>query len=474
MRIREVYTIIVFIIIASLDNAAIALIPAILPSVAQGVDIPPTMAGIISFAVAVVTFVTAITSFIWGYWGDKYNRKKLLLYGTIIWATFIFLTTFSQNFTQLLIFQLCAGFGLGCIASVGFSIIVDFVSPARRGLVLSLWGVSQGVGSTTGYILAVVLNVRFGWNSAFWVLSLITFGFILAYFFTVEPERGAKEEELQKMFKSGMTYDYHINRNELKIILGIKTNRFIILQGLFAQIGWGGLQLLPAVLIYRLIAQGVPETPAGIIGPLIAGFFQIGGIFSIFWGWLGDRYQKKTLKSRPIISAFGLLIGLSLLITVLLTPFQLVGVPDTSDFGLILGYIGTQLITNPLFIMTFLCALFAAVCTSAESPNFFALVGDINLPEHRGTMYGFANFMNGIGRSTGLILLPIIQLALVAQFPLDSAWTLALIFALCSFIPAGFCYIAAISTAPSDILNQKKKLTERAEMKLEDQSKDGN
>ena len=63
-----------------------------------------------------------------------------------------------------------------------------------------------------------------------------------------------------------------------------------------------------------------------------------------------------TLKSRPIISAFGLLIGLSLLITVLLTPFQLVGVPDTSDFGLILGYIGTQLITNPLFIMTFLCA----------------------------------------------------------------------------------------------------------------------
>jgi MFS family permease len=469
MKKGEIYTIIVFIIIASLDNAAIALIPAILPSVAEGVHIAPEMAGLISFAVAAVTFVTAFTSFFWGYWGDKYSRKKLLLYGTIIWAFFIFLSYFSQTFWQLFIFQMCAGLGLGCIASVGFSIIVDFVSPSRRGLILSLWGLSQGIGSAGGYILAVVMNAKFGWNSAFLVLGLITFGFVIAYFFTVEPERGASEDELKALFKSGMTYDYRITSKEVKYILKIKTNKFIILQGFFAQIGWGGMQLLPTVLIYKLLMQGVPDNPADIIGPLIAGLFQIGGIFSIFWGWFGDKKQKKTLKARPMIAAMGLLIGVCLLIAMLLNPFQLVGVPDTNDFGILFGYIGTQFASNLLFVLAILSACCAVLFTSAESPNFFALVSDINFPEHRGTMYGFANFINGIGRTLGLIILPGIQLGLVVYLPLEVSWIYALIFTILFFIPGGCCYIAAIRTAPSDIISLKKQLAARADLQLEEQ-----
>lgn len=461
MKPREIYTVIVFIIIASLDNAALALIPAILPSVATGVNITPEMAGIISFAVAVVTFVTALTSFFWGYYGDKYSRKKLLLYGTIIWATFIFLTTFSQNFAQLFIFQLLAGVGLGCIASVGFSIIVDFVSPKRRGLILSLWGLSQGVGSTLGYILAVYFNATLGWNSVFWILSLITFGFVFAYFFTVEPERGRSEEELQKLFQSGEVYEYKVRREDIGYILGVRTNRYLILQGLFAQVGWGGLQLLPTVFIYKLLAQGVLEAPANVIGPLIAGLFQIGGVFSILFGWLGDKYQGRTLKARPIISAIGVILGIPLVIGMLLIPFQLPSVPNTDDFGVLLGYIAGQLISNPLFILTFICALLAAIFSSADSPNFFALVGDVNLPEHRGTMFGFANFINGIGRSLGLVVLPGIQLVLILFLPLEWSWIWALIFTLLFFIPTGICYLVTIRTAPSDIITVKEILAKR-------------
>jgi len=461
MKKQEAYTILVFIIIASLDNAALALIPAILPSVAAGVHVTPEMASIISFAVAIVTVVTAATSFLWGYWGDKYSRKKLMLYGTIIWATFIGLTTFSQNFAQLFIFQLLAGVGLGCIASVGFSIIVDFVSPGRRGLILSLWGLSQGAGSAIGYMMAVILNVRFGWNASFWMLSLIAFGFVVAYFFTVEPERGATEEELKELFKSGNTYDYKVTRNDLGYIWGIRTNRFLMFQGLFAQVGWGGIQNLPAVFIYKLLAQGVPDTPAKVIGPIIAGMFQLGGVFSIIFGWLGDKYQKRTLRSRPIISAIGVLIGIPLLIGMLMIPFQLAGVPNTDDLGIILAYMSKQLISNPLFILTFLMALLAAIFSSADSPNFFALVGDVNLPEHRGTMFGFSNFINGIGRSLGLVVLPGVQLVLVIFLPLELSWVYALIFTLLFFIPAGLCYVFTVRTAPPDIMMVKQILAAR-------------
>ena len=36
--------------------------------------------------------------------------------------------------------------GLGSVASIGFSVISDFISPRRRGLAMSLWGLSQGAG----------------------------------------------------------------------------------------------------------------------------------------------------------------------------------------------------------------------------------------------------------------------------------------------------------------------------------------
>lgn len=461
MKKRESYTIIVFIIIAALDNAALALVPAILKSVAQGLGVPEVAEAIIAFPVALITLITAVTSFFWGYYGDKYSRKKLLLYGTILWATFIFLTTFSQNYGQFILFLSLAGIGLGCIASVGFSVIVDFVSPARRGLALSLWGLSQGVGSGFGYAIAVIFNVRFGWNSVFLILSSITFGFVIAYFFTVEPKRGATEKELQDLFNSGRSYDYRIKREDLTKITKIKTNKLLILQGLFAQVGWGGIQLLPVVLINKLLAQSVPADPAKVIGPLIAAFFQIGGIVSILFGYLGDRYQRRTLKARPLISALGVLLGIPLMLAMIFIPFQLTGVPNTNNIGEILGYLGGQLVSNPLFLVTFIIAIFAAICASADAPNFFALVGDVNAPEHRGAMFGFANFVNGLGRTGGLLICMGMQLFLVTFLPLHLAWTYALGFTFLFFIPAGICYLFAVRTVPRDVKNVKKLLAKR-------------
>ncbi len=481
MKKREFYTVVVFIVIASLDNAALALIPAIIPSIAEGVHVSPEMAGIISFAVAIVNFITAVTSFFWGYWGDKYSRKKLLIYGTILWVIFIFLTAFAQNFAQLFIYQLLAGVGLGCIASVGFSVIVDFVSPRRRGLALSLWGMSQGAGAAMGYLMAVIFNVQFGWNACFWILSAITVGFVIAYFFTVEPERGATEEELQDLFKSEMTYDYRINREDLRYILKIKTNRYLILQGLFAQVGWGGIQLLPTVLTFKIMATGVPEAPAEVIGPFLAGMFQVGGVFSILFGWLGDRYQRKTLKARSLISAIGVFLGIPLLIAMVLIPFQLTGVPNTDNLTEIIGYVNNLFFTNPLFLLAFILALFAAIFSSADAPNFFALVGDVNLPEHRGTMFGFSNFINGIGRAAGLVVLPTLQLMLGTQIwyysasghsflfvlSLDMSWILAFICTLLFFIPTGICYYFSARSAPTDIMRVKEILAKRAQTELE-------
>ncbi len=456
MKKGDLYTIINFIILASLDNAALALIPAINVKIASGLGIIDDST--IFLTVAIVTFVTAATSFMWGYFGDKYSRKKMLLYGSMIWAIFILLSGFVINFWMLFIFQLLAGFGLGCIASVGFSIIVDFVSPQRRGLALSLWGMSQGVGSFLGYGIAILFATSISWNAPFIILAIIEFGFIGLFFFTTEPQRGATEEEIK-----GHEYDYIIKKEDLKIIFNIKTNKYLILQGLFAQVVWGALQTLPGVFTHKLLAQGVLEDPATIIGGVIAGLFQLGAIFSILFGWIGDKFHKKTLSARPIISAIGVFMGIPLFIGALLVPFQLAAVPNTNDTTSIIIYMLGQMVFNPLFFIVFIFAFFAAICMSADSPNFFALVGDINLPEHRGTIFGFSNFINGLGRSTGLIIIPVLVLSLEKIFPDPLNWVMSMIFVQLFFIPTGIFYALAAKTAPKDILEVKAKMKERAQ-----------
>ena len=56
---------------------------------------------------------------------------------------------------------LAAALGLGAVASVGYSVVTDLVPPHRRGLVMGLWGLSQGVGSLAGVatFVAVMLVI---------------------------------------------------------------------------------------------------------------------------------------------------------------------------------------------------------------------------------------------------------------------------------------------------------------------------
>ena len=77
------YTIVVFVILASLDNAALAMIPSMALSVSDALD---TSTGAIGAMTGATILVTAVTAVGWGYAGDSRTRKPLLFWGTIIWA----------------------------------------------------------------------------------------------------------------------------------------------------------------------------------------------------------------------------------------------------------------------------------------------------------------------------------------------------------------------------------------------------
>src|SRR5688572_29317100 len=80
---RRQYTIVVFVVLASLDNVAAGLVPPLYQPIAREMDVSEAAIGAVT---AVAFLVTAVASVAWAYLGDRSDRKPLLMIGTLAWA----------------------------------------------------------------------------------------------------------------------------------------------------------------------------------------------------------------------------------------------------------------------------------------------------------------------------------------------------------------------------------------------------
>ncbi len=452
----KAFTITVFIILASIDNSVLDMASSVYWAIRDELLIEPEFLGLVN---SILIWIVASMAIAWGYLGDRGNRKRLLLIGTLIWSGSLVFTPLVQDGTGWLACQVVAGVGLGCIASVGFSVISDFISPEKRGIAMSFWGLSQGIGTGIGKALAaIIVTDASRWWEPFFYVSLAGFAMVVLYFFTLDPKRGATEAELKDV-----DYDYRIRPADLVLILKKPTNLALLFQGLTAQVVWGSITWLPFVFTTKVASQGILPGTAGLVGNLIAGLFAIGGIFSILFGSIGDKLQKRTLKARPLISTIGVFAGIPLFIVMVTIPFDvsaLAGIDSVLD---VVGALLSQLLMNGPFLLMFMCALGAAAMMAADSPNWFALISDVNLPEHRGTVFGLGNFISGIGRGIGSLILPIISVAFTAIYPEPDnfIWSLAVVQLF--FLPTGVCYLVACFYVEKDLKDMKKVLADRAE-----------
>ena len=82
-RAHVIFTIVVFVVLASLDNAAIGAIPAMVKPLTSAFEVGESA---ITLLTGAQILVTALVGVAWGYAGDSRSRKQLLLWGTVIWA----------------------------------------------------------------------------------------------------------------------------------------------------------------------------------------------------------------------------------------------------------------------------------------------------------------------------------------------------------------------------------------------------
>ncbi|WP_194821547.1 MFS transporter [Micromonospora sp. S-DT3-3-22] len=455
---HRLYSVVVFVVLASLDNVAIGLVPPLYGPISGALGVPQRMLGLVT---AVSFLVSAVAAVAWAYVGDRTNRKPLLMVGTLVWAAGTGGSAFATGFPTFLAAQLVAAVGLGAVGSVGFSVVTDLISPRRRGLVMSFWGLSQGVGTLAGTLTGGLLGAT-DWRRPFLLLTVVGLAATVAYLLTYDIRRGQSEPELAAAIEAGVDYDYRITRADLPRILGRRTNRWLILQGLTAQAAFGSLVWLPVLFAERAQGQGYSTATAVVVGSVFATLFQLGGVFSIVGGLAGDALQRRTPRGRALVAAVGVLAALPFYLVLFFVPIR-IDVPDGGGTGAVVGAVLASVVTEPTVGLSLLTAVVALALTSANSPNWFALIADVNPPEHRGTVYSLGNLVNGVGRAAGNGLVGAAFHALRAAFPPPLNYAVGLAAFQLFFIPTGLMYWLASRTSPGDIAAVGDLLHDRAD-----------
>ncbi len=111
---------------------------------------------------------------------DILGRKKIFIYGILIYTVSSFFAGFSNSALMLIAFRALQGFGSAMIFGTGMAILTSVFPPNERGKVLGINVAAVYIGLSSGPFLGGFLTEYLGWRSIFFVN--VPVGFIVVAF----------------------------------------------------------------------------------------------------------------------------------------------------------------------------------------------------------------------------------------------------------------------------------------------------
>eukprot|EP00095_Tigriopus_kingsejongensis_P002484 maker-scaffold64_size435223-snap-gene-0.6 protein:Tk02484 transcript:maker-scaffold64_size435223-snap-gene-0.6-mRNA-1 annotation:"GI19157" len=146
-------------------------------------------AGLLQTAFIICYFASAP---VFGYLGDRYSRKWLMIVGMLAWSACTLIGTFMATYWPFLAFRAAIGFGEAGFTSIAPTVLGDLYADEGRSIVLACFYFAIPVGSGLGYIVGSGVGSLFGdWRWGLRVTPLLNVvAVILMVFFMEDPERG--------------------------------------------------------------------------------------------------------------------------------------------------------------------------------------------------------------------------------------------------------------------------------------------
>jgi MFS transporter, DHA1 family, multidrug resistance protein len=373
---RDIVALCVFIFMA--DSLSGIVIPTF-SIYAQGLGASLVLIGVLSSAVGITSMITAIPS---GMLSDRIGRRRVLLFGMIVWT--VALISFAIVDHPYLLFpgRILMGAAIILTFGIGAAYMGDITSGEERGPAFGLYATAMGLGFAVGPLIGGPIADNFGieWSYAFGAMVAIAGFFFGLRFLPHDPpheepaatESGTEEPEARTGFFQVLLYPPLLITS---VAVFLQSTAFM-----------GAIQNF-----FPLYGQNVAIISAGFIATMfsVRAFASTG--VRIPMGILAN-----TLTTSGVMTISLVIMGLSL-----------IGISQTTDTTLLTIFLALEGIG------------FGGFVTAGQ-----AFIAEISTNQTRGTAMGIYRMAASVGSAGGPVLLGVIA----------SQWSLGTVFLLTGIV----------------------------------------
>jgi MFS family permease len=281
---------VVLFVLNAVDELDRAVLAVSLDRIREDFGLSDATVGLLPLA---VVFITGLLSLPAGNLADRFNRTKILAYGSIIWGGAGLLAAGSRTFVQLFLTRALLGFGQGTINPTHASLLSDYYPVSVRGRVLGYHRAANPLGQVIGAVIGGAIVAAAGWRWGFVAAAIPGLAFGMLALTLREPKRG--EAELNEAIAANPLLADFLQepedawgfRRSLGTIFRIATLRNLIFANaafgftLFGIVFW-----LPALFERRF---GFTTEEAGLAFGLLA-------LAAFFGTWFGGPFADRNVR----------------------------------------------------------------------------------------------------------------------------------------------------------------------------------
>uniref|UniRef100_A0A8D8RGQ9 Protein spinster n=1 Tax=Cacopsylla melanoneura TaxID=428564 RepID=A0A8D8RGQ9_9HEMI len=276
-------------------------IAGVLTEIRNEFNIGEDMAGLLQTAFVLSYMICAP---VFGYLGDRYNRRYIMAFGVSLWCLMTFAGSFMSDYLPFLLFRSLVGIGEASYSTIAPTLISDLFLGDLRSQMLALFYFAIPIGSGLGYIVgSTAFSLMGTWPWSLRVTPVLGgVAVVLILFFMTDPERGEAEgraDEEPTSYKEDLRALWK-NPSFMFSTLGFTCVAFVT-----GALAWFGPHYLELGV---QLQEGHEKDTMDDIALKFGLITMLSGLIGVPLGsYLSQHLKHRHERADPLICAFGLL-----------------------------------------------------------------------------------------------------------------------------------------------------------------------
>lgn len=279
----------------------------------SSLHVSDTQFGLLTSVFIIVYMATAPA---FGRWGDRRSRTRLIALGIFIWSLATALGGLAGTVVMLFGARALVGVGEAAYGTIAPSLLADYYPRRYRGRVFSIFYAAIPLGSALGYVVAGLMDVHWGWRSAFFVAGAP--GLVLAALALrlYDPPRGAQDGAGDARVNGTHDRDRASVWAAYATLLRNRPYALTVLGYAAYTFALGGMAAFMPKFLMRV--RALPEaTATSWFGVILA---ATGFVGIATGGWIGDALLRRTKQAYLWVSGLATLAAAPVALVALTTP----------------------------------------------------------------------------------------------------------------------------------------------------------